>query len=66
MEKIHLQIHLYLGNQKAQSAENGIKWLLGQYFTIHTFIDKVFEYRFHEYINKILRNWGKMQNKIRR
>ena len=34
VKQILLQIHLYLGNRKPQSAENGIKWLLGQYYTI--------------------------------
>ena len=50
MEKIkHLQIHLYLGNEKPQSAENEIIWLLVQYYTIHTVIDKLFEFHFHDY-----------------
>ena len=49
IKQIHLQIHLYLGNQNPQRAENGIKWLLGQYYSIHTVIDKLFEIHFHEY-----------------
>ena len=49
IKQIHLQIHVYLSNQKPQCAENGIKWLLGQYYTIHTVIDKLFEFHFHEY-----------------
>ena len=49
IKQIHLQIRLYLSNQKPQCAENGIKWLLGQYYTIHTVIDKLFEFHFHEY-----------------
>ena len=49
IKQIHLQIHLYLSNQKPQCAENGIKWLLGQCYTIHTVIDKLFEFHFHEY-----------------
>ena len=49
IKQIHLQIHLYLSNQKPQCAENRIKWLLGQYYTIHTVIDKLFEFHFHEY-----------------
>ena len=36
IKQIHLQIHLYLSNQKPQCAENGIKWFLGQYYTILT------------------------------
>ena len=40
IKQIHLQIHLYLGKQKPQNAENGIKWLLGQYYTIHTSFDE--------------------------
>ena len=38
IKQIHLQMHLYLGNQKPQSAENGIKWSLVQYYTIRTVI----------------------------
>ena len=51
VKQIHLQIHLYLDNQKPQSAENGVKWLLGQYTcnTTHTVTDKLFEFHFHEY-----------------
>ena len=50
IKQIHLQIHLYLSNQKPQCAENaGIKWLLGQCYTIRTVIDKLFEFHFHEY-----------------
>ena len=49
IKQIHLQKHLYLGNQKPQSAENGIKWSLGQYNTIRTVIDMLFEFHFHEY-----------------
>ena len=49
IKQIHLRIHLYLGNQKPKSAVNGIKWLLGQYYTIHTVIDKLFEFHFHVY-----------------
>ena len=49
IKQIHLQINLYLGNQKPKSAVNGIKWLLGQYHTIHTEIDKLFEFHFHVY-----------------
>ena len=30
IKQIHLQIHLHLGNQKPQSAKNGIQWLLWQ------------------------------------
>ena len=43
MEKIkhiHLQIHLYPGYQKPQSSDNEIKWLLVQYYTINTVLDK--------------------------
>ena len=39
IKQIHLQIQLCLGKQKPQSAENRIKWLLGQYYTIHIVID---------------------------
>ena len=49
IKQIHLQIHLYLANQKPQRAENGIKWLLGLYYTIHTVEDKLFEFHFHEH-----------------
>ena len=49
IKHIHLQIHLYLGYQKPQSAENEIKWLLGQYYTINIVLDKLFEFHFHEY-----------------
>ena len=49
IKQIHLQIHLYLGNQKPKSAVNGIKWLLGQCYTIHTVTDKLFEFHFHVY-----------------
>ena len=49
IKQIHLQINLYLGNQKPKSAVNGIKWLLWQYYTIHTEIDKLFEFHFHVY-----------------
>ena len=49
MEKIiqiHLQIqmHTCLGNQKPQSAEKGNRWLLGQYYTIRTVIDMLFDF----------------------
>ena len=30
----NLQNDLYYGNQKSYSAENGIKWCLGQYYNI--------------------------------
>ena len=46
IKQIHLQIQLCLGKQKPQSAENGIKWLLGQYYTIHTLIDKFLNFIF--------------------
>ena len=49
IKQIHLQIDLYLDNQKPQSAENGIKWLLGQYNITHTVTDKLFEFHIHEY-----------------
>ena len=49
IKQIQLQIHLYFDNKKSQSAENGIKWLLGQYDTTHTVTDKLFEFHFHEY-----------------
>ena len=42
VKQIHLKMHLYLGNQKLQSSENGIKLLLGQYYTILTVLDKLF------------------------
>ena len=34
MKWVNLQSDLYLGNHKAYQAENGIKLLLGQYYTI--------------------------------
>ena len=46
IKQIRLQIQLCLGKQKPQSAENGIKWLLGQYYTIHTLIDKFLSFIF--------------------
>ena len=46
IKQIHLQIHLYLGYQKPKSAENEIKWLLRQYHTIHTVLDKLFGFIF--------------------
>ena len=48
IKQINLQMHLYLGYQKPKSAENGIKWSLGQYYTIHTVIDELFVFHFHE------------------
>ena len=60
IKQIYLQTHLHLGNQKPQ---NGIKCLLGQYYTIHTVIDNYLSFIFMN-INKIFRNWGKMQNKL--
>ena len=49
IKQIHLQIHMYLSNKKPHCAENEIKWLLAQCYTIHTVIDKLFEFHFHEY-----------------
>ena len=49
IKQIHLQIQLCLGKQKPQSAENGIKWLLGQYYTLHTVTDTLFEFHFRDY-----------------
>ena len=49
IKQIHLLIHLYLGNKTPQSAENEIKCVLGQYYTIHTVLDMLFEFYFHEY-----------------
>ena len=48
IKQIHLQILLYLGYQKPKSTENEIKWLLGQYHTFHTVLDKLFGFHFHE------------------
>ena len=48
IKQIHLQIHLYLGYQKPKITENEIKWLLGQYHTIHTVLDKLSGFHFHE------------------
>ena len=54
IKQIYLQIQLCLGKQKPQSAENGIKLLPGQYYTIHTLIDKFFEFHFRDYFIKSL------------
>ena len=48
-KQIHLQIHLYLDYQKPLSVENEFKWLLGQYYTTHTVLDKLFEFNLHGY-----------------
>ena len=46
MEKIiqHTFKYTCLGSQKPKSAEKGNRWLLGQYYTIHTVIDKLFDF----------------------
>ena len=65
IKQIHLRKHLYLDNQKPLSAENGIKWLQGQCYIIHTVIYMYISYWSFIFLNidKIFRNWGKMQNK---
>ena len=46
MEKIiqiHLQVHVFR-QPKPRSAEKGNRRLLGQYYPIHTVIDKLFDF----------------------